>query len=184
MYSKAKIAGHPVHPMLVAFPIAFYTAACVAYVFYAVSFVDPFWFRLAYVANIAGVVTALVAAVPGFIDWAFGVPTGSAAKLTGFFHMLLNVSALAIFAISAWINYSQYNLAVPSARWGAALSLLGVGLTLGAGFLGWKMIGTHRVGVDLTPEQERIDPTAREAAHLPHGRSRKSRPIDLSEAPS
>jgi uncharacterized membrane protein len=30
LYSKAKVAGHPLHPMLVAFPVAFYTGAFVA----------------------------------------------------------------------------------------------------------------------------------------------------------
>ena len=161
MFSKAKIAGHPIHPMLVGFPIAFYTATSAAYIFYAVASPDPYWFRVAYVANVAGVATALVAAVPGFIDWAFGVPTGSPAKITGFFHMLLNVLALSLFSASAWTNYSQYRLDNPNARWGVALSLLGVGLTMVAGFLGWKMVGTHHVGVDLTPDQERIDPTFR-----------------------
>ena len=35
MYSKAKLAGHPIHPMLVAFPIAFYTATVVTLIIYA-----------------------------------------------------------------------------------------------------------------------------------------------------
>ena len=34
MYSKVKIAGHPIHPMLVAFPVAFYTATLVCYLVY------------------------------------------------------------------------------------------------------------------------------------------------------
>ncbi len=165
MYSKAKIAGHPIHPMLVAFPITFYTAACAAYVFYATGVHDVFWFRLAYISNVAGVIGAVVAAVPGFIDWAFGVPTGSPAKLTGFFHMLLNVAALLIFAMSAWVNYRQYDSIHPNASMGATLCVLGFVLTMTAGFLGWKMVGTHHVGVNLTPQQERIDPSASRNAH-------------------
>ena len=65
MYSKAKVAGPPIHPMLVAFPIAFYSTACVAYVVYTFVLSDPFLFQIAYVANVAGVMTALIAAVPG-----------------------------------------------------------------------------------------------------------------------
>lgn len=166
MYSKAKIAGHPIHPMLVAFPIAFYVTACAAYLFYF-SGSEIFWFRLAFVANVAGVISALVAAIPGFIDWAFGIPSGSAAKRTGFFHMILNVTALLIFAVSAWIGYSQYRLDTPTALWNVILTIVGTVLTAAAGFLGWRMIGTHHVGVDLTPEQERLDPSANEAARHP-----------------
>src|SRR6185436_4006263 len=75
MYSKAKVLGHPVHPMLVSFPIAFYTATLIAYGVYAATD-NRFWFQLGVVANFAGVVTALAAAIPGFIDWAFGIPAG------------------------------------------------------------------------------------------------------------
>ena len=45
MYSKTKIMGHPIHPMLVAFPVAFYTGALAAFVAYN-SNNDPFWFKV------------------------------------------------------------------------------------------------------------------------------------------
>ena len=63
MYSKVKIAGHPVHPMLVAYPVAFYTATLVCYIAYN-SNQNPFWFKVAVVANVAGAVMAAVAAIP------------------------------------------------------------------------------------------------------------------------
>ena len=34
MYSKIKIFGHPIHPMLVAYPIAFYTSTLVGFIIY------------------------------------------------------------------------------------------------------------------------------------------------------
>ena len=159
MYSKAKIGGHPLHPMLVAFPIAFYTATLVSYIAYWTT-ANPFWFHVAVVANIAGVGTAFVAAVPGFIDWAFGVPTGSPAKTTGMFHMLLQVGALIIFAIDAVLQWHKWGAAAPTVGASVLLALLGTTLTMIGGALGWKMIGTHHVGVDLTPEQERLEPRA------------------------
>ncbi len=167
MYSKAKIAGHPLHPMLVSFPIAFYTATLVGFIAYAVTD-NPFWFRLAVVANIAGVCTSLVAAVPGFIDWAFGVPTGSPAKTTGMIHMLLQVASLIVFAINGVLQWQNWDHAAPAVGASVVLPLLGVVLTMAGGFLGWKMIGTHHVGVELTPEQERLEPraNAREPRHL------------------
>ena len=80
MYSKIKIAGHPVHPMLVSFPVAFYAASLVCYIVY-IPMADVFWFKVAYLANAAGVVIAAVAAIPGFIDWLF-IPSGSKPKKT------------------------------------------------------------------------------------------------------
>lgn len=159
MYSKAKIGGHPLHPMLVAFPIAFYSAALAGYVAYWGTG-SPFWFHVAVVANIAGVGTALLAAVPGFIDWAFGVPTGSPAKTTGMFHMLLQVGALILFAIDALLQWRKWDVGVPSVGASVLLAVFGTTLTMIGGALGWKMIGTHHVGVDLSPEQERLEPRA------------------------
>jgi len=38
------------------------------------------------------------------------------------------------------------------------LSIIGVILTVAAGYHGWELIATHKVGVSLTPDQERIEP--------------------------
>ena len=73
MYSKVKIAGHPIHPMIIAYPVAFYTATLVCFIVYH-SNLNVFWFKVAVVANAAGVVMAVVAALPGFIDW-LGIPS-------------------------------------------------------------------------------------------------------------
>lgn len=79
MYSKVKIFGHPVHPMLIAYPIAFYTSTLVAFLIYAANG-NGFWFKVAVAANVAGVIMAAVAALPGFIDWAVGIPSRSPAS--------------------------------------------------------------------------------------------------------
>src|SRR2546423_9570127 len=97
MYSKIKIGGHPVHPMLIAYPVAFYTATVVCYIVYSSNH-DDFWFKVAYVANLAGVVMAVVAALPGFIDW-LGIPSNVRAKRTGLLHLISNVIALLLFGL-------------------------------------------------------------------------------------
>ena len=79
MSSKVNILGHPVHPMLVAYPIAFNTATLVAFIIYGVNG-DPFWLKMAIALKAAAVVMAIVAAIPGFIDWAAGIPNGTPAK--------------------------------------------------------------------------------------------------------
>lgn len=157
MYSKAKIAEHPVHPMLVAFPIAFYTAAFGAYVYYGYGPRPVFWFQLAYYANVAGVITGVIAAIPGFIDWAFGIPPGHPAKKTGLAHLLLNVAALTFFTLSAVYNSAEVDLENPQAGFGIFLGAFGMVFTLVGGFLGWKLVGVHHIGIEPTTEQERVD---------------------------
>jgi uncharacterized membrane protein len=147
MYSKVKIAGHPIHPMLVAFPVAFYTATLVCYIVYS-SNKDPFWFKVALTANIAGAVMAAVAALPGFIDW-LNIPRDSRAKKTGLFHMMCNVLALVCFGVTAFLQCPKWN--DPNPELGIAIPLTAIGfiLTLAAGFLGWTLVQKHHVGVDI-----------------------------------
>lgn len=157
MYSKAKILGHPIHPMLVGFPVAFYTATLVTFIVYGAT-TNRFWYSVAVVANWAGVVTAAVAALPGLIDWATGIPRRSAAKKTGLIHMALNVTALLVFLVNAVVATNRWDEVLPPAGTGIVLSAIGVLLTLPAGFLGWSLVQDHHVGVQLTAEQERLEP--------------------------
>ena len=146
MYSKIKIAGHPLHVMLVAYPIAFYTATFVCFLVYGSNH-DSFWFKVAYVANAAGVVMAVVAAVPGFIDWAIGIPNKTKAKTTGLIHLLFNVTALLLFAINLYMQTGKWNEAQPDSGPAIWLTLLGVIVTVAAGFYGWTLVQRHHVGV-------------------------------------
>jgi uncharacterized membrane protein len=156
MYSKAKILGHPIHPMLVAYPIALYTATAVCYIIY-VFHNDPFFFKAAVASNVAGVVMAAAAALPGFLDWAIGIPNGSAAKQHGLIHMGLNVAALVIFVVNAIIHTGNWT--TPSGTASAIiLSVLGVLCTVGAGFFGWIMIQTDHVGVEMPARPEPYEP--------------------------
>lgn len=147
MYSKVKIFGHTVHPMLVGFPIAFYTATVVCYIVFR-SNQDPFWFKVGVAANIAGVIMAVVAALPGFIDW-LNIPREAKAKKTGLFHMVCNVIALLCFGITAWLQYPKWNEVNPEL--GLAIPLTGAGfiITMVAGFLGGTLVQKYHVGVDI-----------------------------------
>jgi uncharacterized membrane protein len=152
MYSKIKIFGHPVHPILVAFPIAFYTATLVCYIVYN-SNNNVFWFKVGYVANLAGIIMAVVAALPGFIDWLY-IPARTAAKKTGLFHMICNVAALVLFALCFFMQKDKWDN--PSTNIGSAivLSALGFLITGVAGFLGFSLIQKHHVGVDPFSDEE------------------------------
>lgn len=154
MYSRIKLLDHPVHPMLVAFPIAFYTATLAAFIVYGLG-ADAFWFRLGIVANAAGVVMAIAAAVPGFLDWYEGIPAGTAPKRHGFLHMSLNVAALILFAVNLGLNGGQWNVVPPVPTYSILLPLFGFLCTLGAGYLGWTLVQTDHVGIQLSPGEER-----------------------------
>jgi uncharacterized membrane protein len=158
VYSRIKLFGHPIHPMLVAYPIAFYTSTLVGFIIYAVTD-DHFWLRLTIAANTAGVVMALLAAIPGFIDWAMGIPRGSRAKTHGLRHMVLNVASLVLFAITLILYLGDWSgPSDPSPALGIILAGVGVLLTIAAGFHGWVLIQDDHVGVRLTLEQELLEP--------------------------
>lgn len=162
MYSRVKIAGHPVHPMLITYPVAAYTGSLVGY---AVNAADShqFWLSLAIALSVVGAGSALVAALPGFADWAFGVPRASRARAVGAVHMLLNLGALGLFVAAAAIYFPHFDGPPADPTLGLALSSAGVFLTLGAGFLGWTLIQDYHVGVRLSPRQ--VDGEAEVQAH-------------------
>jgi uncharacterized membrane protein len=152
MLTKARILGHPIHPMLVAFPVTMYVATLVALIVSGATH-DMFWYRAAFWTNLAGVVTAAIAAVPGFIDF-LGLPKKSRARATGLRHAGSNVLALVLFVISvALIGRSLLGRA-PGARIDVAaplvLSIIGCAFTVLAGWLGWKLVQTHHVGIKPT----------------------------------
>ena len=157
MYSKIKIAGHPVHPMLVAFPVACYTGTLTGFAVYAANG-HLFWLNLAIALSVTGTGTAVLAALPGLIDWALGIPRDSAAKMTGLLHGVLNVTALGLFLAAMASYVTDWNGPAVSATLGVVLSAVGLAVTAAAGFLGWALVQDYHVGVRLVPEQELAEP--------------------------
>src|SRR5215210_3404414 len=100
MESKAKLAGHPVHPMLIVFPLGLLSTAVLFDVIYLVSD-NPRWTEVAHYMIGAGVIGGLAAALPGWLDWA-AIPAGTRAKRVGLTHGIGNVIVLAFFILS-WL---------------------------------------------------------------------------------
>src|SRR5207248_1906600 len=96
--SGARLGKHPIHPMLVVIPLGLWVTALVFDVVYAVTG-NPSMRTAAFWNIGAGVVGALLAAIPGFVDW-YGM-TGRAGRLATY-HMLLNLGAVALFAVN-WL---------------------------------------------------------------------------------
>jgi uncharacterized membrane protein/nitrite reductase/ring-hydroxylating ferredoxin subunit len=144
MRSKAQFKSHPIHPMLIPFPIAFLVGAFVADGG-ALLTGSP---QLALIGGylvIAGVVMGVVAAIPGFVDYAYTVPPNSSGKRRATKHMAVNLSAVALFALVAILRGS------PEAPIGPALLLveaLGVGLLAAGGWMGGTLVYRNQIGVD------------------------------------
>ena len=138
--TSARIAKHPIHPMLVVLPLGLWVAALVFDVIYAITG-QPIMRAAAFWNVGAGVVGALLAAIPGFVDWLS--LTGRAARL-GTYHMLLNLGAVAIFAVN-WLVRTRVggDSSLPLIL--SIVGVIGVGI---AGWLGGELVYAHRVGVE------------------------------------
>lgn len=143
MRSKAHFKSHPLHPILIPFPIAFFTGT---FLFHLVGFIcnKPDWYLTAYRLNIAGIVFALIAAVPGFIDFLYTVPPRSSAKSRAAKHGITNVIMLLIFIAAFFYRRSDevnhYIL--------LAMETVGIGLMVFAGWMGGTLVYRNQIGVD------------------------------------
>jgi uncharacterized membrane protein len=165
MYSRAKIAGHPIHPMVVVFPIALYAATVAALLAY-VGTADAFYYRAAMVANIGGVAMALVAAIPGAIDL-FALPHRSRARATGIRHASFALLTTGIFAVCGALLYRGWTgRLMVDGRWNLdatiplAVGVVGLVTLVIVGVLGWTLIQTHHVGIK--PALVKADQPSRE----------------------
>ncbi|MDQ3336374.1 MAG: DUF2231 domain-containing protein [Myxococcota bacterium] len=176
MKSKASIGGHPIHPMVVVFPIALFTAT-VATLLAFIGTQDTFWYRAAMTAGAAGVSMALLAAIPGAIDL-FSLPKDSPARATGMKHASFAVLTIGIFAASTGVMYRnwmaktnvdgiwQLDATVP-----LAIGVAGMVTLVIVGILGWTMVQTHHLGIKPTfvrPAREARIPDFRGTAFARH----------------
>jgi uncharacterized membrane protein/nitrite reductase/ring-hydroxylating ferredoxin subunit len=144
MRSKASYKGHPIHPALIPFPFAFLFGA---FVFDLAGHLAerPAWWTTGAYLSLVGIVAALVAAVPGFIDYFNTVPPKSSGKQRATKHMLANLAAVILFVV-AW-TVRGHAEAVPGL---AMIMLEGIGVVLLAvgGWLGGVLVSRNQISVD------------------------------------
>ena len=100
MESKAKIMGHPIHPILIPFPLGLLSTSVVFDVVYLLTG-NGKWSEISFWMIAAGVIGGLAAAVFGLIDW-LAIPSGTRAKAVGMWHGATNVVMVTIFIVS-WL---------------------------------------------------------------------------------
>lgn len=143
MRSKLHLKGHPLHPILVAFPIAFFIGTLV---FDAWGYLrdNPDLWRTGGYLEAAGVVMGLLAAVPGVVDYFSVVPPDSSAKKRATKHGLLNVGMVVLFAL-VWFYRRSSEEASPAV---VGAELVGVVLMGISGWLGGTLVHRNQIGVD------------------------------------
>ena len=143
MESKAKLLGHPIHQMLIVFPLGL-LATAVIFDLLIIWSANSRWSEAAFYMIGAGIIGGLVAAVFGLIDW-LAIPSGTRAKPVGTWHGLGNVVVVLLFAASWMLRYNS-----PSSPESLALtcSFLGVCLALVTGWLGGELVDRLGIGVD------------------------------------
>ena len=153
MASPASIGGHPIHPMIIPFPIALWVFSLIADLVFLWRG-NPVWKDwIAFYSLLAGTIMAAVAAVPGLIDW-LSITDRKVVKIANW-HARLNVIALLVFAASFYLRTtSGADLVGDSYTIPIALSVLGVILITISGWLGGEMVFKHGVAVDTGSEPQ------------------------------
>jgi uncharacterized membrane protein len=159
MSSPASIKKHPVHPMLVGFPIGLWVFALVCDVVHAVSG-SAIWQTVATFCVAGGLVGALLAAVPGLIDY-FSIDEAEMRRIANL-HLAVNLAAVVIFAINLWLRFrlpAESNVPL-------GLSVVGV-LAIGfGGWLGGEMVYVKGMAVEAVEKlaKKAEKPSPRRAA--------------------
>jgi uncharacterized membrane protein len=143
MESKTKLFGHPIHPMLIPFPLGLLGMA-VIFDLLAVLAGKEVLALASHPMIGAGIITGLLAAIFGAIDWA-AIPAGTRAKGIATTHGLGNVIIVVLFAIAWWLRRDT-----PGAPSGLPLVLEVIGLLAAVvtGWLGGELVDRLGVGVD------------------------------------
>ncbi len=141
-HSTAKIAGHPIHPMLIPFPIAFFVGTLVCdLVYWATESVS--WSRATLWLLAAGLIIAALAAVAGLTDF---VGDRAIRQLSdAWWHAGGNAAVVALSLLNWAIRYAfGSEIILP---WGLVISFVVVGILLFTGWKGWDMVYRYHVGV-------------------------------------
>jgi uncharacterized membrane protein len=141
MKDLARVGNHPIHPMLVPLPIGLWIFSLVTDIIYRISG-GPTWATVAYYSMAGGIVGALLAALPGFVDLL--ALKASKVKKIAIWHMTINVSALILFTINLYLR----STGTPDRVGPFILSIVGVLFILVSGWLGGQMVYVHGMAVD------------------------------------
>jgi uncharacterized membrane protein len=143
MKSKARLFGHPLHPMLIAFPLGLFPVAVIFDLIF-LGTANARWADISFWLITGGLLGGLAAALFGTIDW-WAIPSGTRAKRIGLWHGGINLLVTVLFALSWWLRHVE-----PTNPSRIAI-YLGIGallFALVAAWLGAELIYRLSVAVD------------------------------------
>jgi uncharacterized membrane protein/nitrite reductase/ring-hydroxylating ferredoxin subunit len=141
MRSFAHFKTHPIHPMLVPFPIAFFTGTLIfdgIFLFTG----NAIFFQTATHLNLAGIIATVITAIPGFIDYLTIVPPQSSGQKRAARHGIINVNVLILFVL-IYIFRNDLSL-----TWIVILDFIGIIFLTISGWMGGTMVFRNQFGVD------------------------------------
>jgi uncharacterized membrane protein len=160
MESRAKLFGHPLHQMLIVFPLGLLATSLffdvIGLTTHHAGLVQAAWYMIA-----AGVISGLIAAVFGLIDY-LGIPGGTRAKRVGTLHGIGNVVVVLLFSASWFLRRDH-----PANPGSLPVILSAIGAALGGvtGWLGGELVDRLGVGVDDGANLDAPSSLTRERIH-------------------
>ncbi|MDQ2694219.1 MAG: DUF2231 domain-containing protein [Pseudomonadota bacterium] len=140
--SRAAIAGHPLHPMMIHFPVAALLGLVAANVAYILSN-DPFWARASLWLAGVGTVGGWIASIAGLVDLLS--VREIRRMITSWCHALIAVMMLSLASLNWLLHLDDAGGNIMP--WGLYVSLLTAGMIALASWLGGRLVYEHTVGV-------------------------------------
>jgi len=147
MPATASFKGHPFHPILVPLPIGLWIFSIVSDLIFKFGFGGPVWNDVAFYTLGGGIVGALIAALPGFID--LTDLQNPKTKSIAIWHMTINLLAVLLYCVNFWLRLHR----APGDNLPIVLSSIGIVLIIISGWLGGELVYVRGVAVKQSPDQ-------------------------------
>ena len=147
MSSTASFKGHPLHPILIPLPIGLWIFSIVSDLIFKLGFGGPVWNEVAFYTLGGGIVGALIAALPGFID--LTDLQNPKTKTIAIWHMTINLLAVVLYCV----NFSLRMHRAPGDNLPIVLSAIGIVLIIISGWLGGELVYVRGVAVKQPSDQ-------------------------------
>jgi uncharacterized membrane protein len=148
MKSRLQFAGHPIHAMVVSFPIGLYSTALVCDLLY-LALHEAFWFRMAFWAIVFGLITHVGAAATGVPDFLAVMREQKEARRAATSHLVFGVGLLVVQGLNLAVRNGGDLPAGGSITMPLIANLIGATMVGIQGWYGGELVYRHLIGVDL-----------------------------------
>ncbi len=148
MKSRLQFAGHPIHAMVVGFPIGLYSSAVVCDLLHLALGGDS-WFRMAYWMLVFGLVSHLGAAATGLPDFFAVMKERADARRPAQTHLVFGISLLVVQGLNLAVRNGGELPHGGSVAFPVIINLIGASLTGVQGWYGGELVYRHHIGIEL-----------------------------------